>query len=218
MLKNKRILITAGPTWVPIDNVRVISNIATGQTGVFLANELAKKGAWVTLVLGPCVNAKILNRRARLISFKFFDELKKAVEEEIKTKKYDIVIHSAAVSDYTPKMKYGRKIKSGIKNFRLELKPTAKIIDCVKKIQPEVFLVGFKFETGKSEETLFKETRSLIKRSNLDLAVANTVNGGKYKAYILSGQNISGPFLNKIRMVKNLINRIRYLLQETNSG
>ncbi len=53
-LNGKRILITAGPTWVPIDNVRVISNIATGTTGVLLAWQTSAQGAKVTLVLGPC--------------------------------------------------------------------------------------------------------------------------------------------------------------------
>ena len=53
VLKNKNILITAGPTWVPIDRVRVISNIATGKTGILLAKSANKLGAKVTLVLGP---------------------------------------------------------------------------------------------------------------------------------------------------------------------
>ena len=52
-LKNKRILITAGPTWVAIDSVRVISNIATGETGILLAKRLSLQGAKVTLALGP---------------------------------------------------------------------------------------------------------------------------------------------------------------------
>ena len=52
-LKNKKVLITAGPTWVPIDNVRVISNTATGETGILLSEKLKNLGAKVTLLLGP---------------------------------------------------------------------------------------------------------------------------------------------------------------------
>jgi len=52
-LKRKRVLITAGPTWVRLDLSRVISNIATGETGRRLASAAARKGAQVTLLLGP---------------------------------------------------------------------------------------------------------------------------------------------------------------------
>ena len=80
-LKKKRVLITAGPTWVPVDSVRVISNTASGETGILLARQLRRIGAKPTLILGPghdCCIDKNLN----LKRFRFFDELKKIITRE----------------------------------------------------------------------------------------------------------------------------------------
>jgi phosphopantothenoylcysteine decarboxylase/phosphopantothenate--cysteine ligase len=206
-LKNKKVLITAGPTWVPIDKVRVISNIATGQTGIFLAKELQKLGAKVTLLLGP-IEACGLDKNINLIRFKFFDELRDLIKKELKSKKYDIFIHSAAVSDYRPLKTYSYKIKSDIKNLKLSLIPTEKLIEMIKKIVPYIFLVGFKLETGVSSKKLISRAKSLIKRAKLDLAVANKIYNDQYKAFILDGKKIKGPFLNKKEMAKKLIKLI----------
>ncbi|MDP3732601.1 MAG: phosphopantothenoylcysteine decarboxylase [Candidatus Omnitrophota bacterium] len=208
MLKNKRILITAGPTWVPIDKVRVISNIATGQTGILLAEELRKQGAKVTLLLGPAESC-CLNKKIKLIRFHFFSELKNLIIKELKTKKYDSVIHSAAVSDYKPSKVYPSKIKSGIINLRLNLVPTEKIIGLIKRIDSSIILVGFKFEPQAGKALLIKRSKALILGANLDLAVANTVNKNKYSAYILDNYNRSyGPVFNKKVLVKKLTDLI----------
>ena len=200
----KRILITAGPTWVPIDNVRVISNIATGETGILLAEELAARGAKVTLLLGP-VDACCLNKKIRLIRFKFFDELKNRIIRELKSGRYDIVIHSAAVSDYRPKIRYAHKISSGLREWKLNLVPAQKIIDLIKKTKTCVFLVGFKFEPAANKKTLINKARALMKRANLNLAVANSIDKNRYCSYIVSDKRIFGPYLNKVGTVKGLI-------------
>lgn len=203
-LTDKRILITAGPTWVPIDNVRVISNVATGQTGILLADRLQKQGAKVTLILGPTGDC-CLNKKIRLVRFKFFEELKNKISKELRSKKYDIVIHSAGVSDYQLSTTYGKKIKSEKKILRLSLVPTPKIIDLVKKINNSIFLVGFKFEPAVKKNILIQRTRRLAKRAHLDLSVANTINKNKYLAYIMNGKKISGPICNKRDLAKRLI-------------
>ncbi len=205
----KRILITAGPTWVSIDRSRVISNIATGETGILLAERLQRLGAKVTLLLGPaeycCINKKI-----KLLRFIFFDEFKNKIVKELKTKEYDIVIHSAAVSDYRPAKIFRHKIRSGINRLKIELVPTAKIIGLIKKIDPSVFLVGFKFEPGATREKLLREAKNLIKAANLDLAVANSIYAKRYSAYILNNRIIYGPLRNK----KNMVNRLAGILRK----
>lgn len=203
-VKNKKILITSGPTWVPIDSVRVISNIATGETGVLLAEKLQCLGAKVTLLLGA-VGACCLNKKIRLIRFKFFDELKNIIIKELNSKKYNIVIHSAAVSDYRPIKIYKQKVKSGMKKWCMDLVPTEKIIDLFKKIDQNIFLVGFKFEPNTNKEKLIRNARVLIQRARLNLAVANTISQGKYKAYILGREGINGPFLNRDYLIRDLI-------------
>jgi len=204
-LKNKRVLITAGPTWVPIDAVRVISNIATGKTGVLLADKLRKLGAKVTLLLGPAESC-CLNKNIRLIRFKFFEELKNKLEKELKSKKYDILIHSAAVSDYRPSRAKAQKIKSGKKVWQINLVPTLKIIGLIKKYDSSLFLVGFKFEPQAKKKALIDKTRNLIKRAKLNLAVANTTDDkNRYRAYILDNYNRScGPLLTKKSLVEKL--------------
>jgi len=202
-LKNKRILITAGPTWVPIDRVRVISNIASGATGILLAQGLIRQGAKVTLLLGP-QGACCLDKKIKLIPFIFFRDLKKSLAGELSRKKYDIVIHTAAVSDYEPKGIFRGKVKSGIKEWVLRLRPTVKIIDLIKKSDPAVYLAGFKFHPDAAKDTLVKESTALIRHSRADLVVANTVDKNGYSAYIV-GKDINGPFKSKSVMAKQLI-------------
>lgn len=206
-LRNKRILITAGPTWVPVDRVRVISNIASGETGILLAQQLSKIGAKATLLLGPVAISSI-NKKIKIVNFKFFDELKTKVIRELRSKKYDAVIHSAAVSDYGPEKTYSQKLNSGKKIWQLNLAPLPKIIDLIKKERPSLFLVGFKFEPSKNKNSLFKNTRKLVNRLNLDLAVANTIKNGRYCAYILNHDKIYGPFGSRFTLTKELINLI----------
>lgn len=203
-LADKRVLITAGPAGVPLDKVRVISNIATGETGILLAKSLQLQGAKVTLLLGP-VEACCLNKKIKVVRFKFFDEFRSIIIKELKTKKYDMVIHSAAVSDYRPLKAYSYKIKSDLRHWRIDLAPTEKIIDLFKKIDASLFLVGFKFEPGVSKKLLIEKTRLLIKRAKLDLAIANTLNKNKYEAYIVNLEKSSGPYRNKEQVATKLI-------------
>jgi phosphopantothenoylcysteine decarboxylase/phosphopantothenate--cysteine ligase len=207
-LKNKKILITAGPTWVPIDKVRVISNIATGETGILLAERLQRLGVKVTLLLGP-VAACCLNKKIKLIRFKFFDELKDLIKRELSLRKYDVVIHSAAVSDYRMAKNYPHKVKSGNKRWALNLVPTQKLIDIIKKnIDSSSFLVGFKFETGAQKNKLISQARKLINTGSADLVVANSLNGGRYSAYLVNKKSVSSAISSKSELVKKLVNVI----------
>lgn len=203
-LKNKRILITAGPTWVAIDKVRVISNIATGQTGILLAEKLSRLGAKVVLLLGPA-DSPCLRRDIKLIRFKFFDELRAKIIKEIKSGGYGALIHAAAVSDYKPAKIMAGKINSGLNELKIILKPTEKLINKAREAGRSLFIVGFKFEAGLSKGLLIKKAQRLIKSANLNLAVANTFDKSKYRAYILGSGRIYGPMANKKNMVDNLV-------------
>lgn len=203
-LKDKRILITAGPTWVSIDSVRVISNVATGETGILLARRLSRAGASVTLLLGG-VAACCKDRSIKVLPFRFFDELRSSVIRELKRKKYDIAIHSAAVSDYRPAAKSRGKIRSGLRRLRLELVPTEKIVDIFKKVRPGLFTVGFKFLPQASRGKLIKEARSLMRRAGLELVIANTAKKDAYEAYLIGRDCVSGPLRTKREMTEKLV-------------
>ncbi|MFA5100366.1 MAG: phosphopantothenoylcysteine decarboxylase [Candidatus Omnitrophota bacterium] len=202
-LKYKRILITAGPTWVALDPVRVISNIASGETGRLLACALAKQGAKVTLLLGPG-EEPAPGARIKVLRFRYFDDLKKLLKDEL-LQQYDAIIHSAAVSDYKPAVIAHSKIKSSIKSWTCKLVRTPKLIDRIKKVAPNSFTVGFKFDPRTTKNSLINAAEQLMRSSNLDAIVANTVINGKYQAYLLTGTNVSGSIGSKKDLVKKVI-------------
>jgi len=206
-LRNKRILITAGPTWVPIDGVRVISNIASGETGILVAKEAIESGAKVTLLLGP-VSDCCIDKAIKIIRFKFFDELKYNLGKELRCGKYDILIHSAAVADYRSAKIFKNKISSGLRNLTLKLIPTPKLIGRVNKIDRTLFLVGFKFKPQAQKAKLIADSRDLMKHSGADLVVANTIFGRRYGAYIVSRKETSRAINSKAKLAKVLINEI----------
>lgn len=183
-ISGKNILITAGPTWVAIDKVRVLSNIASGRTGMAIASRAQKMGAKVTLLLGPgqIVPDKELKKNIRVLDFRYFDELYDLVKKEVKGKKYDIFIHSAAVSDYRPVKTSPGKIKSNRQELTIKLKPAIKIVDQIKKIDPSIFLVKFKLEIDKPDTQLINIAYKSMLHSNADLIVANTLQ----KTFIIS--------------------------------
>ncbi|MDD5668680.1 MAG: phosphopantothenoylcysteine decarboxylase [Candidatus Omnitrophica bacterium] len=203
-LRGKKVLITAGPTWVALDSVRVISNTASGHTGLLLAEQARKKGALVTVLLGPVGECR-LPQGCTIKHFSFFDELRDLLSKTLSRKKFDFVIHSAAVADYRPEKVVRGKVVSGITNMVVRLIPTVKLIDKIKKITPLVYLVGFKFEPGISRNDLLREAEKLMARSGCDCVVANTSIRGSYSAYIVSREKTSGILGSKKDMARTLI-------------
>lgn len=182
-LKNKKVLVTCGPTWIPVDSVRVISNLSTGTLGQIIARDFLKSGAKVTLIEGPV--AKPLEAKSlRVLKFRYYHELSALLKKEL-IKKYDICIHAAAVADYKLKRTAKAKLRSGRRSLRLDLVPTKKIINQIRRINPDLFLVGFKLEPGLNKATAVTKTRGVFKDGKCDLVVANSADNGRYESYIL---------------------------------
>ncbi|MFC1593766.1 phosphopantothenoylcysteine decarboxylase [Candidatus Omnitrophota bacterium] len=204
-LKNKRVLITSGPTWVPLDSVRIISNIATGETGIRLAQEAQKRGARVTLVLGPIVNTVFL-KKIRVIRFTYFSELYQTLKKELTARKYDAVIHTAAVSDFKPKKFVFGKLKSKKQYLRLELESTIKIVDRLKAFSKDIFLIAFKLEFVKSKQVLIKRAAQLMRQARADMVVANSFHGMSYRALIIDkAQKTIGTARSKQALIQSLL-------------
>lgn len=183
LLKGKKIIVTAGGTSEEIDPVRVITNKSSGKMGIYLAEEAAKMGANVTLIRG----------RTEVEPFGKMDDVKvgsvaemqKAIRNRLKDN--DMIIHAAAVSDFTVDGVKG-KIRSG-KAMVLRLKPTVKLIDEFKKVNGKIMVVGFKAEYGVSRKELVDSAKKLLKSA--DLVVANDVSKGVFgseenEVYIVS--------------------------------
>ena len=96
-------------------------------------------------------------------------------------KKFDVVIMAAAAADYTPEITSKKKIKSSQGRLKISLKKVPKIINQIKKIQKDVFLIGFKAETNLSKKDLINEAKKKMTESGADLIVANDVGSTRYK-------------------------------------
>jgi phosphopantothenoylcysteine synthetase/decarboxylase len=182
----KRILITGGPTWVPIDAMRVIGNRSTGTLSHLLAVALADEGATITLLEGP-VQHPLKDKRIRVVPFVFFDELAAALEKEVKTKPYDIVIHAAAVSDFKLQKPFKTKIDSA-NQLVLTLVPTEKLITKIKRWAPRTFLVGFKLAGTMNARCAASKTAALFSTPHCDLVIANSIQNGAYEGFIVGPQ------------------------------
>jgi phosphopantothenoylcysteine decarboxylase/phosphopantothenate--cysteine ligase len=178
ILKNKKILMTAGPTIEYIDPVRVITNQSSGKTGVLLASELISAGSKVTLVYGPGIEKP--PKGAKVIKVLTSKEMFDVVKQEMK-KKFDVVIMAAATADYTPENPSKKKIKSGQERIKISLKKIPKIIDQIKKYQKNVLLVGFKAEVNLSKKDLIRVAKQKLQDSKADIIIANDIGSSRYK-------------------------------------
>lgn len=206
-LKNKKVLMTAGPTIEHIDPIRVITNQSSGKTGISLASELISAGAKVTLIYGP--GEEKPPKGAKIINVLSSKEMHVAVKTELR-KKFDIVIMAAAVSDYVPSVRSKKKIKSSSSSMSIRLEKTPKIIDQIKKYQKDLFLVGFKAETNLTKTQLIKSAEKKLKEASADMIIANDIGASRYRKnpqnnqiiIISSGKNIVSKWTNKEKISK----------------
>jgi len=173
-LAGKKVIVTAGPTLEYIDPVRVITNKSSGKMGVAIAEEALLRGAEVTLIYG--LGTAIPPGGAKKISVETSQDMYEAVVSELKSRKYDVVIAVAAVADWAPKKKYEYKVPTRTQaELTVKLKPTPKIIDAVKKVSPDTFLVTFRAEYNLSDKELIQSAYERLKEAKSDLIVANDV-------------------------------------------
>ena len=210
ILKNKKVLITAGPTLEYIDPVRVITNLSSGKTGVLLASELISAGAKVTIIYGPG-NENPPNG-AKTINVTTSREMFDAVRNELK-KNLDVVIMAAAVSDYTPESTSKSKIKSNKNSLTIRLKKTPKIIEQVRKLQKDALIVGFKAESNISKNALIKSAQRKMKDVDADIMIANDI-GNRYQKnpnynqiLIIDNKKIKSSGWNKKEKIVKLIRK-----------
>jgi phosphopantothenoylcysteine decarboxylase / phosphopantothenate---cysteine ligase len=166
-LAGKRIIITSGSNAEAVDPIRILTNRSSGKTGIALALEARRRGAEVTLVHRFPQDIPV-----RQIYAESAKEMLDAVLAELE-KGCDALISAAAVADYTLDPK-AEKIKSG-QELVLHLKPTQKIIKTVREAYPHLKIVGFKAETGVTDEELALRAERAMLSAGLDLVVANDV-------------------------------------------
>ena len=168
-LKSKKILVTAGPTYEPIDPVRFIGNYSSGKMGYAIAEELADQGAEVVLISGP-THLNISNSLIQKIEIQTAQEMYDAAIKYFPD--CDAAIMSAAVADFKPANQYKEKVKRGKDNMQIDLEPNKDIAAELGKIKKSnQLIVGFALETNDELENAKKK----IQNKNLDFVVLNSL-------------------------------------------
>ena len=201
MLKGKKILITAGPTYEPIDPVRFIGNRSSGKMGIAISEVLAVFNAEVYLVCGP---VDILPQHPS-IKLYHVETAREMFEKSVELfEGMDAAILAAAVADYTPEKVSDKKIKKDqLQNDDLVIKliPTKDILSHLGKMKtPAQVLVGFSLETDNELENAIRK----IEKKNLDFIVLNSLND--------EGAGFSTD-TNKITIINNKGDMIEYPLK-----
>ncbi|MDO4728793.1 MAG: bifunctional phosphopantothenoylcysteine decarboxylase/phosphopantothenate--cysteine ligase CoaBC [Bacteroidota bacterium] len=197
ILKDKKVIVTAGPTYEAIDPVRFIGNYSSGKMGFEIAQCLAEKGAEVTLISGPTsleIRHQNINRINVRSASEMYDQAHQIFDQ------VNIVVAAAAVADYRPKNIAQQKIKKNSDTFVLELEKNKDILADLGKRKTNQILVGFALETQNEIDNAI----SKIKRKNLDFIVLNSLND--------SGAGF-GTDTNKITIIDKDLNRIDFDLK-----
>jgi phosphopantothenoylcysteine decarboxylase/phosphopantothenate--cysteine ligase len=214
-LTGKKALVTAGPTYEPIDPVRFIGNHSSGKMGLAIAEELAKRGAEVHLILGPSALKTNLHG-VYVHTVQTAEQMYQTCMKEFPTA--DIAVMSAAVADYTPVEKAPGKIKKTSDTLTLELTKTKDILKSLGQVKKKgQLLVGFALETANEREYALGKLNS----KNADLIVLNSLNDegagfghdtNKITIFEKNGSEIAYDRKPKQQVAKDIVDRIVNLL------
>ncbi len=169
-LLGMRVLVTAGPTQEPFDPVRFIGNASTGATGIALAEEAARRGANVTLLLGPTMLAP--PHGVRTERFTTAEELLALALHE--GRDIDLTIAAAAVADWRPREFSAEKRKKSNETLHVDLERTPDVLAALSAAGGSRYIVGFAAETNDHESN----AREKMQRKSLDAIVVNDVRDG----------------------------------------
>lgn len=212
-----RLLVTAGPTREPIDPVRFISNPSSGKMGFAVARVAKQRGAAVTLVTGPTGLPDPVD--VTVICTETAREMATAVMDHFDD--VDVVVKTAAVSDYRPETEARHKIKKTNDKMTLRLiknQDILKTLGCNKKRQ---ILVGFAAET----DALRKNAKKKLKEKNLDLIVGNLIgpkdtgfesDNNTVNLFYPDGTVESLPAMAKVDVAHTLLDRVLQITGESN--
>jgi phosphopantothenoylcysteine decarboxylase/phosphopantothenate--cysteine ligase len=206
----KKVLLTAGPTYEPIDPVRFIGNHSTGKMGFALAECFAERGAAVQLVAGP-TSMKAQHPGISVTAVTTADQMYEAVKSMADWA--DIWVFAAAVADYKPKVVADRKIKKAGSDLTIELVKNVDIAAALgKEKREDQFSVGFALETDNEQSN----AQEKLQKKNLNMIVLNSLNdpgaGFKHdtnKITIIEEEGVTAFELKqKSEVAQDIVNRI----------
>lgn len=209
-LLGKKVVVTAGPTMVPIDPVRILTNRSSGKMGYSIAEEARDRGAEVVLISGPTSLRK--PNGIKVIYIKTNEDMFNAIKNEFKDA--DIVIKSAAVADYKAKNYSNEKIKKTGDDLNLIFERDRDILKTLGDMKENQILVGFAAESSNLKEN----AKGKLERKNLDYIVANDISkpetgfaSDENKVTIISksGEEVSLEKMSKREVAKNIFDIIK---------
>ena len=215
-LVGKRFLITAGPTREPIDPVRFISNPSSGKMGFAVARAARQRGAEVILVTGPVTLPDPID--ITVIRTGTARDMANAVLNHFDT--MDVVVKTAAVSDYRPKSESPRKIKKARDEMTLNLIRNQDILKTLGRKKKRQFLVGFAAETDELQNNAKKK----LEEKNLDILVGNLIgspdagfesDNNTVSLFFRDGTVESWPAMTKDTVAHALLDRVARMMDET---
>ncbi|MFT5724115.1 MAG: phosphopantothenoylcysteine decarboxylase/phosphopantothenate--cysteine ligase [Bacteroidia bacterium] len=217
--QKKKILVNAGPTHEPIDPVRFIGNRSSGKMGVSIANELASRGAWVMLVLGPTNHSFQFHSNVSVTRIQTAQEMRDACVTQFKT--CDAAILSAAVADFTPKTKTDKKIKKTSNSLELQLVKTPDTLAELGTLKTKKqVLVGFALETDNELEN----AKNKLTRKGLDMIVLNSLSDtgagfghdtNKITTIDKTGEICTFGLKSKTQVAKDIVDKLKVLIHNT---
>jgi len=168
-MAGRKVLVTAGGTREPLDAVRYIGNRSSGKMGVAVADEAARRGAEVTLLL--CAGAVAPEAPMNVIGVETAEQLRAATVSQ--AAKADVVVMAAAVADYRPSAAQSGKRTKDADGWSIELEPTADILAELGATRRKgQLLIGFAAEHG---EGAVERARGKLERKNVDVVVVNDI-------------------------------------------
>lgn len=170
-LWNRTVLIIGGSTAQPIDSMRMVTNRSSGRSAVTLAVEGYRRGAVIQVWYGK--SPAIIPDWIPVSTFGTVEDVAEMVHHgEHGLKMFDIIIICAAISDYSPDRKDG-KITSGEDELVVRMSPTQKVIELVREMAPEAILVGYKAESGVTEDEMLRKAKKRMNETGCEIMVAN---------------------------------------------
>ncbi|MBN1391019.1 MAG: bifunctional phosphopantothenoylcysteine decarboxylase/phosphopantothenate--cysteine ligase CoaBC [Candidatus Thermoplasmatota archaeon] len=170
-MRNERVLIVTGATREPVDDMRILTNRASGASGIALGVEAFRNGAEVLLMAGE--NVVKISEALKVDRFSTTGDLLERIKAlPGKWKAPTMAFFAAGISDYSPKRKEG-KIPSGKEELIIELGPTPKVIEVFRGLFPEAFLVGYKAESIRDPEKLLERAYERLTAVRMQAIVAN---------------------------------------------
>ncbi|HFD2044531.1 TPA: bifunctional phosphopantothenoylcysteine decarboxylase/phosphopantothenate--cysteine ligase CoaBC [Clostridium perfringens] len=209
-LLGKKVVVTAGPTMVPIDPVRILTNRSSGKMGYSIAEEARDRGAEVVLISGPTSLRK--PNGIKVIDIKTNEDMFNAIKNEFKDA--DIVIKSAAVADYKAKNYSNEKIKKTGDDLNLIFERDRDILKTLGDMKENQILVGFAAESSNLKEN----AKGKLEKKNLDYIIANDISkpetgfaSDENKVTIISksGEEVSLEKMSKREVAKNIFDIIK---------